>query len=100
LAFPALAATITAQDAAQHAGEMVTVEGLARIHVSAKASFLDIGGNYPDEPFPAVVFADHADAFGDLMKYDGKTVDVTGRIRGYKGKPEIILTDPSQIKLK
>jgi hypothetical protein len=100
LATPVLAATITPQDAAQHAGEMTTVEGVAYVHVSEKASFLDIGAKYPDQPFEAVIFADHTKAFGDLTKYDGKTVDVTGRIRGYKGKPEIILTDPSQLKLK
>ena len=100
LTTPAIAATISVQDAAQHAGEMTTVEGVAHVHVSQKASFLDIGAPYPDQPFQAVIFADHAKAFGDLMKYDGKTVDVTGRIRGYKGKPEIVLTEPSQLKLK
>lgn len=99
-ASPAFAATISAQEAAQHIGETATVEGVAHVHVASSASFLDIGAAYPNQPFQAVIFPTRAPAFGDLNRYDGKVVDVTGRIRDYKGKPEIILSDPSQLRMK
>jgi DNA/RNA endonuclease YhcR with UshA esterase domain len=30
----------------------------------------------------------------------GKTVDITGQIKDYRGRPEIILDDPEQLKVK
>ena len=38
--------------------------------------------------------------FTNAQQYDGKTVSVSGRIQLYKGKPEIIVTSPSQISAK
>lgn len=99
-ASPAFAVTISAQEAAQHIGETVTVEGVANVHVANSASFLDLGGAYPNEVFQAVIFPSRAKAFGDLNGYNGETVDVTGRIRAYNGKPEIILNDPIQLRMK
>ncbi len=97
---PALAAAITPQEAASHIGQTVTVEGVAHVHVARTAAFLDMGGAYPNEDFQAVVFPDHAGAFGDLNRYDGKTVDVTGKIREYRGTPEIVLDNPSQLRVR
>jgi hypothetical protein len=96
----ALAAPITPQEAASHIGQIVTVEGVAHVHVARTASFFDMGGAYPNEAFQAVVFPNIAPIFGDLTRYDGKTVDINGRVREYRGKPEIILLSPSQISVK
>jgi len=30
----------------------------------------------------------------------GKTADITGIIKNYKNRPEIILNDPNQVKVK
>ncbi len=97
---PAFAATITPQEATSHIGQIVSVEGVAHVHVARSASFLDMGGDYPNEVFEAVVFPKVATMFGDLTRYDGKSVDINGRIREYRGKPEIILLSPSQIAVK
>lgn len=97
---PAIAATISAQEAGRHIGETVTVEGVAHVHAASSASFLDIGGEYPNEPFQAVIFPNRVPAFGDFNRYDGRTVNVTGQIRDYKGKPEVILSDPGQLHMK
>ena len=32
--------------------------------------------------------------------YSGKEISVTGMIKSYQGRPEIIVKDPSQIKVK
>lgn len=105
VAAPALAQTPTIEPAAakDHVGEQVTVEGVVgEVHHAASggATFIDIGGRYPSNPFAAVIFESDAGKFPNVDALDGKTIDVTGRIRLYRGAPEIILNDPSQIKAK
>ena len=104
-AAPVLAQTPTIAPAAakDHVGEQVTVEGVvAEVHhaASGRATFIDIGGRYPNNPFAAVIFESGAGKFPNVDALNGKTVDVTGRIRLYRGAAEIILDDPGQIKTK
>jgi len=42
----------------------------------------------------------NAGRFPDAAKLDGKEVQVTGQISTFRDRPEIFLTDPSQIKVK
>ena len=97
---PASAATIAPKDAVSHIGQNVTVEGVASVHVSPNATFIDIGGRYPRQEFTAVIFKERQGVFGDVVHYDGKVVDVDGTVRMYRGKPEIILLDPSELRAK
>ena len=95
----ATAATILAGQAANHIGETATVEGMAtEIKVSrGGTTFIDIDGMYPSQTFTAVVFASDTASVGDLSGMQGRTVDVIGTIRLYRGKPEIIVKSRSQI---
>jgi DNA/RNA endonuclease YhcR with UshA esterase domain len=95
----ASAATILAGQAASHIGETATVEGLAtEVKVSrGGTTFVDFDGMYPSQTFTAVVFTSDVSAVGDLSKLQGKTVDVTGTIGHYRGKPEIIVKSRSQL---
>ena len=100
---PALAETIAPGEAKTHAGENLTVEGIVTdVHhaASGKMIFLDIGGRYPNQQFTAVIFQDDFSKFPKVDSLEGKTVDVTGTIKVYKGRPEIVLHDPAQIKAK
>lgn len=104
-AAPALAQTPTIAPAAakDHVGEQVTIEGVVgEVHhaASGRATFIDIGGRYPNNPFAAVIFEGDAAKFPNVDTLDGETVDVSGRIRLYRGAPEIILNDPGQIRAK
>lgn len=91
--------TVTAADAAAHVGESISVEGVvSEVHVSERATFIDLDGRYPNEQFTGVIFTSDAGAFSDVDAYEGKTVDITGTVRLYRGRPEIILTSPSQIR--
>ena len=61
-AAPALAQTqmIAAADAKAHVGQTVTVEGVvSEVHTAAsgRATFIDIGGRYPNNTFTAVIFS-------------------------------------------
>jgi DNA/RNA endonuclease YhcR with UshA esterase domain len=102
-AIPARAQTIAPADAQKHVGQVVTVEGVVSdVHAAAsgRATFIDIGGNYPDNAFAAIIFSGNTSKFPNVDALNGKTVDVTGTVRLYKGKPEIILNEAAQIKAK
>jgi DNA/RNA endonuclease YhcR with UshA esterase domain len=94
------AGVINDRDAAKHAGEHVTVEGVVTgTHVSAKGTeFLNFGDHYPNQDFTVVIFARSSASIGDIARYYGKRVDVTGTIALYRGRPEIIVNDPGQIR--
>lgn len=89
------------QDASKHYGEFCTVEGtIVATHNSGKACFLNF---HPDwkRYFTAVIFANQFGEFPTNPEryYRGKKVQVTGFIKEYNGKPEIILESPDQIKI-
>lgn len=97
------AETISACDADKYVGKLVTVEGVVSdVHHarSGKATFIDMCGKFPNNGFGGVIFSDDATKFPDMDSLDGKTIDITGMIKAYQGRPEIILNDPAQIKTK
>ena len=90
---------VAAADAVNHVGETITVEGVvSEVHVSAKATFIDLNGRYPNEEFTGLIWREDTGAFPDVEGYEGKTVDITGTVQMYRGRPEIILRSQSQIK--
>jgi DNA/RNA endonuclease YhcR with UshA esterase domain len=102
-AIPAAAETIAPAEAKAHVGQSVTVEGVvSEVHhaASGKVTFIDMGGHYPNNTFAGIIFSDDANKFPDVDSLGGKTVDITGTIKLYQGRPEIILNDPAQIKAK
>ena len=103
LAVPAFAETIQPADAPAHVGQTVTVEGTVdEVNTDPRSgnTFIDMGGRYPDQAFTAVIFRSDAGSFQDVKSLNGKTVEITGRVRLHKGKPEIILNAASQIKIQ
>lgn len=87
--------------AARHLGEFGSVEGVVvRTHRTEKACFLNFHSDW-QKTFSAVIFASRFDAFPpdpqDL--YRGKKVRLTGLIKDYKGRPEMILDSPDQIEI-
>ena len=109
MVMPAAAQIVSCSDAQSYVGQNVTVEGaVSEVHhaASGSATFLDMCGHYPNNDFTAVIFKDDENKFPNVDSLDGKTIDVTGVVRSYKGKseikgrPEIILTDQEQIKVK
>ena len=91
---------ITIAQASQYVGQTVTVEGVvAQVGHSRRSNttFLDFGARYPNSTFVAVIFASAADRFPNPDQWEGRRVRVTGRVRMYQGRPEIILDTPSQL---
>jgi DNA/RNA endonuclease YhcR with UshA esterase domain len=97
------AKTMRPDVAVGHFGEIATVCGAVTSAKYAASSpsqptFLDFGKPYPNAVFTAVIFGDDRPKFGrPETSLWGKRVCVTGQIRDYRGKPEIILNDPSQL---
>jgi DNA/RNA endonuclease YhcR with UshA esterase domain len=102
-AFSISAAPLNPEDAAGHIGETATVCGVvasAKYEANAKSqpTLLDLGRPYPHAVFTAVVYGDNRRKFGTPgTSLRGKRICVTGQISAYHGKPEIVLTDPSQL---
>ncbi len=95
------AQVISWRDVAKHYGEYATVEGtIVATHNSGKACFLNFHPDYK-RYFTAVIFASAFPGFPANPEnyYYGKKVRVSGYIKEYKGKPEIILNDPRQIEI-
>lgn len=101
LATPALAATYTPTQAAQHVGETATVAGVASVyHAHGGEIFIDMGGAGRGAPFSGFIAQDKAARFPDAAAWNGKTLRITGKIALYQGKAEIVLTDPSQVAVQ
>jgi hypothetical protein len=100
-----LADTISSAQAKDHVGETATVCGRvadARYQeTGSHVTFLDFDKPYPEHMFTAFLPAQNRAKFGTPEKdYKDKEICVTGKIEDYRGKPEIVLTDPQQIKLQ
>jgi DNA/RNA endonuclease YhcR with UshA esterase domain len=89
--------------AKNHFRETATVCGVVvstEYSASSRRSptFLDLDHPRPQQPFTIVIWGTDREKFGTPEEtYAGKRVCVTGTIQDYRGTPEIVATDPSQI---
>jgi DNA/RNA endonuclease YhcR with UshA esterase domain len=89
-------------EASDHVGEYACVTGrIDHVYTSQKGTiFINFCPDYKTCPFGAAIFASDAYKFPNPNQYEGKTVEITGLIRSYQGRPEIDLNDTGQIKIK
>lgn len=96
--------TIAAKDAAKHINEKVTVCDKiwsTKLLDGSNMTFLDMGGYHPNQLLTIVIKGEDRGKFKGKpeVDYKGREVCVTGTVIDFKGKPEIVVTDPSQITL-
>jgi micrococcal nuclease len=95
---------IPSAQAKDHLGETATVCGHVadtRYLDSSRVTFLNFDKANPNHTFTAFVPAENRAKVGTPEKdYLDKDVCVTGKIQDYRGKPEIIVSDPQQIRLQ
>src|SRR6476646_227756 len=78
----------------------MTVTGkVARVTVTAKNTYLDLDKGYPNSPFSLVIFSSATNQFPEIKSLKGKDVEVTGKIKEYHNKPEIILEKSNQVHI-
>ena len=92
---------ISWEKAGDYVGQTVTVEGvIVRTHNSGRACFLNFHPDY-QKYLSLAIFASDFNRFPSQPEkyYLNKKVRVKGRVLIYRGRPEIILSSPEQIKL-
>src|SRR5262244_3934534 len=98
-AFSALyaqAGHLTSAEAKNHIGERSTVCGnVVSAHYAARTkgnpTFLNLDEPYPKQIFTILIWGSDRDKFGNPeAKFQNKRVCVTGVIKDYRGKPEIV----------
>lgn len=95
---------VDAWDAGEYLGRELIVEGKIVDSYHSRESntvFLNFGKPYPNQCFTAVIFSSDLHKFVQNPEdyYSGKTVRITGEVKEYEGRPEIILENPSQIEV-
>lgn len=101
---PRPTSAISWRDAGRYYAQIKTIVGtIVKTHKSGKVTLLYFGtaGNVAGK---AVIFATEDAAFNALPEppetyYLNKEVKVTGLIKQYKGRPEIVLKSPAQIEI-
>lgn len=88
------------QRAGEYVGQRITVEGdIIETYNSGKVAFLNFSEDRDD--FTLVIFAEDFGRFTEPPEelYYQKRVQATGRVQLYKGRPEMVLQGPDQIKI-
>jgi len=87
------------EEAAQHEGKVVTVKGKVdgQRTASSGTTFMNFGGRHPNQIFSCRAFADKFPE--GVPACEGKTVEVTGKIKMHDGKPSMDITGPDKIKV-
>ena len=97
------AATLTAAQAKDHMGETATVCGMVAsatfaARIKGAPTFLNLDKPYPDQLFTVVIWGSDRPKFHQPeVLYRGKRLCVTGNIKMFRGRPEIIVKELSQI---
>jgi TonB family protein len=94
--------TITPAEAARHVGREVIVQGtVSQIATTVNlTTHINFGGLYPNHVFTATILKARQSLFtGVRARFEGKVVQVQGTVRLYRGKPEIMIDEPGQLRL-
>ena len=98
---------ILPEEALNHVGERGTVCGIvASSHFAFRSkeqpTFLNLNRPYPNQVFTVLIWGSDRKSFQNTPEdyYRNQRICVTGTIRQYKGKAEIVVNNPSQIKLQ
>ena len=98
---------ITPDEAAKHIGDSVTVcgkifGGKYFDRGENKITLLNMGAAYPQSPLTIVIEADSRKNFNNKPEefYAEKEVCITGIVKEFKGKPQIIITKETEITVQ
>jgi DNA/RNA endonuclease YhcR with UshA esterase domain len=91
---------IAASEAKEHIDAQAVVKGkIAEVNVGERVVRLNFDQIYPKNTFTAVIFPANTNKFPEVAKLKGKTVEVSGKIAVYRERPQIVLTNPNQVKV-
>ena len=93
-------------EAKNHIGEKATVCGkVASTHYAVRTkgspTFINLGEPYPNQIFTILIWGSDRSKFGSPEStYVDKTICVSGQIKEYRGVPEVVAEQPSQIVIQ
>ena len=96
--------TLRPAEAIQHLGEHATVCGtVANAKYASRSrgrpTFLNLDRPYPNHVFTILIWGEHRAKFGQPERdLDGERVCATGTITAYKGRAQIIVESPGQLR--
>ena len=96
--------TLTAAEAKKHIGDRATVCGQVvstrfALRTRGQPTFLNLDEPYPRQVFTVVIWgADRAKFGTPEVTYQGERICVKGKIEAYRGVPEIIASEASQVR--
>jgi len=91
---------IPASEAKANIGTNAIVTGkIAEVNKTERLVRLNFENPFPKQTFTAVIFADKMSLFPEVEKLKDKTVEVSGKIVAYRERPQIVLTNASQLKV-
>ncbi|PWS28737.1 hypothetical protein DHW03_02525 [Pedobacter yonginense] len=94
---------ILAKDAKDYIGKTVTIcDSVYSTKALDKITLINLGGAYPKELLTLVVNKEDVAKFSSepASMYLGNKICVTGIITEFKGKTQIVVTEPKQIVVK
>ena len=103
------AQSVAPKDAAKYDGKTITVCGYVSTARylgestgrpgSRNPTFLNFGGKFPNHDFSGVIFEENREKFSEPEKACvDKNVCITGKVQMFRDKPEIVITEPNQLK--
>ena len=98
-------AKVNIEDVNKHVGDSVTICSKVfgtKFFDKSGMTFLNLGAAYPASPLTVVIFGKDLPNFKVVPEkmYADKDICVTGVIKEFKGKVEIIVTSPTAITTK
>jgi hypothetical protein len=95
---------VDAKEMGKYINKTVTTTGQVvstRLIESNNMTLLNVGGENPNQDFTIMIKSENRSKFGKPeIDLKGKNVTVTGLVIDYRGKPEIELADPLNLKIK
>ncbi len=79
--------------------EMIVTGQVAQVTIRPTVTFLNLDKKYPDSPFEVVIFHGKSSFYGDANALKGKSIEIRGKIKNYRDKPEIILGSTNQLNV-
>ena len=87
-------------EAPKHVGDHVCITGkVVKVGVSERSGthFLNFCEDYKNCAFSVVVFPRDLRKVGDVTWLEGKTIEIHGEVKQYKGQAEMALSDVAQL---
>jgi len=77
--------------------EMIVTGKVVQVTIRPTVTYLNLDEKYPDSPFAVLIFHGKSSFYGDANALKGKSIEIRGKIKNYKDKPEMVLDSTNQL---